>query len=489
MKKWLEFLSLKNLKTEISGYGYSYSLKNFFLLLFILFSLIAAAGYFYKLESRAIFAVCISALFCLPILVRSQYKYLYEQQKFSDLVLYLEGLIYSFKRNSKIYSALIDTLPTLHNAQIIEDLHYAIRQLEIGESFEVALKPLEDHYRCQRVLHLHSFLISTERMGGQYQDTLNVLLDDIHLWTQRIYKYQQDRKQLRIKLYACLIMSLVICFGSVYMAQTVTQAIFSSPIYQFVTTLLLILFVVFYTVSESKISVSWLEFDNKFNAKELNKTLNYLKNVNQSKEKKKALIISGVCAIPALYLFYIRNITMGIIVLAVSGVYYQITTSKFTKRRRRIQETIEREYPDWLRALGLQLQVNNVYVSIINTLSDAPMVLQEELNNLANAIQDNPDSIEPYQTFLKDYDLPDIKRSMKMIYSLNALGTSEAGTQINKIIEQNMILSGKADDLKNQDQITMLGMLGTVPMVLSSIKLIIDLFLILADFLILTRMG
>lgn len=154
-----------------------------------------------------------------------------------------------------------------------------------------------------------------------------------------------------------------------------------------------------------------------------------------------------------------------------------------------MQELIEKEYPDWLRALGLELQTNNVYMSIRNTVPDAPLVLKKPLQQLAEQIENHPDSLPPYQQFLSDFDLPEIKRSVKMIASLNSLGTSEANDQINKIIEQNMRLSGKADDLKNQDQITMLGMLGTVPMVLSSVKLVVDLFLILADFLTMTRLG
>ena len=489
MKSWLRALSLKNLKTEISGYGYHYSLKNFFLLLLLLVGLIIAAGYFFMLDGRAILAICITALLCLPFLVRSQYKYLYEQQRFSDLILYMEGVIFSFKRKPKIYDALKEVLPTLHEDTMQKDIAQAIEAIEDARPLDKALKVLNEHYACQRLKHLHSFLVSVEQIGGKYQDTLNVLLEDIHEWTQRTYRYQQDRKQLRLKLYACLVMSLLICWGSVYMAQAVTSGIFNTPVYQIVTASLLILFLIFYTISESRISADWLSLDSKNNRKETEKILQYLTEKNPNAVKKKARIISFILCVPSLYLFYIRKTSFGIALLIFVFTYYQTESSKYKKRKKRMQELIEKEYPDWLRALGLQLQTNNVYVSIRNTVPDAPLILKKPLQQLAEQIENHPDSLQPYQQFLSDFDLPEIKRSVKMIASLNNLGTSEANDQINKIIEQNMRLSGKADDLKNQDQITMLGMLGTVPMVLSSVKLVVDLFLILADFLTITRLG
>lgn len=489
MKRWVKAFSLKNLKTEITGYGFHYSLKNFFLLLLLLVGLILATGYFFMLDGRAILAVSITALLCLPFLVRSQYKYLYEQQRFSDLILYMEGIIFSFKRNPKIYDALKEVLPTVQEDSMQSDISQALDAIEDAQPLDKALDSLNEHYACQRLKHLHSFLINIEQIGGKYQDTLNVLLEDIHEWTQRTYRYQQDRKQLRLKLYACLIMSLLICWGSVYMAQAVTSGIFKAPVYQIVTASLLILFLIFYTISESKISVDWLSLELKGGIKETEKILQYLTEKNPEAVRKKTRIISFVLCVPSLYLFYIRKTTVGIVLLIFIFVYYQTESSKYKKRKQRMQELIEKEYPDWLRALGLELQTNNVYVSIRNTVPDAPLVLKKPLEQLAEQIENQPDSLQPYQQFLSDFDLPEIKRSVKMVASLNHLGTSEANDQINKIIEQNMRLSGKADDLKNQDQITMLGMLGTVPMVLSSVKLVVDLFLILADFLTMTRLG
>ena len=232
-----------------------------------------------------------------------------------------------------------------------------------------------------------------------------------------------------------------------------------------------------------------MSLESKNDRKETEKILQYLTEKNPETVKKKARIISFILCVPSLYLFYIRKTTIGIVLLISVFVYYQTESSKYKKQKKRMQELIEKEYPDWLRALGLELQTNNVYVSICNTVPDAPLVLKKPLEQLAKQIENQPDSLQPYQQFLSDFDLPEIKRSVKMIASLNNLGTSEANDQINKIIEQNMRLSGKADDLKNQDQITILGMLGTVPMVLSSGKLVVDLFLILADFLTMTRLG
>ena len=140
-------------------------------------------------------------------------------------------------------------------------------------------------------------------------------------------------------------------------------------------------------------------------------------------------------------------------------------------------------FPSWLRDVAISLQTSTVQVAIINSFDKAPTVLKPAIQQLINEFQEDPDDIGPWNNFLKDYDVPQLKSATKMFYSINHLGKEDAEKQINSLIERNNILVQKGDELRAEDALSMVGYVVAIPMLISMIKLLVDMFLMIQEFL------
>jgi hypothetical protein len=109
-------------------------------------------------------------------------------------------------------------------------------------------------------------------------------------------------------------------------------------------------------------------------------------------------------------------------------------------------------------------------------------VLQPPIKNLLLDFEEYPVGIEPYDNFLKDFDLPEIKSSMKMFYCLNDLGKEEADIQVNSIIDRNNKLVDKAENMKNKETIGAASFLTAVPMFIGVVKIMLDMVLLIVVF-------
>ena len=93
-----------------------------------------------------------------------------------------------------------------------------------------------------------------------------------------------------------------------------------------------------------------------------------------------------------------------------------------------------------------------------------------------------PVGIEPYDNVLKEFDLPDVKSSVKMFYSINELGREQSTKQIGAIIDRNNKLSGQTEEMKNKDRIGIAAMYSVIPMFLGVLKIIVDMLLMILVF-------
>ena len=101
---------------------------------------------------------------------------------------------------------------------------------------------------------------------------------------------------------------------------------------------------------------------------------------------------------------------------------------------------------------------------------------------LLHNIDEDPESILPYQNFLSEFDLPEIQSASKMLYSLTNCGKDDSEAQINTLIHRNNVLMDKAEWIQNENDVAGIGALTFVPMVLATLKMIMDLGLIFGSF-------
>ena len=86
--------------------------------------------------------------------------------------------------------------------------------------------------------------------------------------------------------------------------------------------------------------------------------------------------------------------------------------------------------------LVLLLQTNNVFMSVEATRDRAPVILREPVRQLLSEMQAAPGSVYPYLHFLDDFDLPDVKTAMRMLYAMDETGTGNAEIQMNALIKK-----------------------------------------------------
>lgn len=488
-----KIFSIQALKTEINGYGFSYSIKDYAVTLLLVIAALVGAGIFYSLKIPFLAVILLSFVIMMPGMITTQFKYIYEQKKFTDAVDYMEYMLYEFKKKPKILYALRAAEDSC-TGDIKKRIKKAIDYIENGvyrnNLYKEAFYFIEEGYDCERMAVIHQFLMKIEAEGGEYQDSLNIILDDVKSWTERTYEFQKEKANIKQKVLITIILSLIMCAILTKVSAQVYD-ITGSMLYQSVTTGLLIAFIILFASVQKKLSGSWLIGDATPRKKMFQQYALALagdvKTLRQ-KELPNAIIYA---ALGLLFLFggglfpvisQFKN--LGYLLIIFAGFTYFIKPSSDIKaaKNNTIKE-INKEFPSWFRNLAINLQKETVHVSIKQSLKDAPLVLKPSLISLIKELDDDPVTMKPYINFLSTFELPDISSAMKMLYSLNEAGQDEVVTQINTLVTRNNQLLEKSERLKNSDSIAITGYLVVLPMVFSLVKMIVDMALILVGFM------
>lgn len=488
-----KIFSIQALKTEINGYGFSYSIKDYAVTLLLVIAALVGAGIFYSLKIPFLAVILLSFIVMMPGMITTQFKYIYEQKKFTDAVDYMEYMLYEFKKKPKILYALRAAEDSC-TGDIKKRIKKAIDYIENGvyrnNLYKEAFYFIEEGYDCERMAVIHQFLMKIEAEGGEYQDSLNIILDDVKSWTERTYEFQKEKANIKQKVLITIILSLIMCAILTKVSAQVYD-ITGSMLYQSVTTGLLIAFIILFASVQKKLSGSWLIGDATPRKKMFQQYALALagdvKTLRQ-KELPNAIIYA---ALGLLFLFggglfpvisQFKN--LGYLLIIFAGFTYFIKPSSDIKaaKNNTIKE-INKEFPSWFRNLAINLQKETVHVSIKQSLKDAPLVLKPSLISLIKELDDDPVTMKPYINFLSTFELPDISSAMKMLYSLNEAGQDEVVTQINTLVTRNNELLEKSERLKNSDSIAITGYLVVLPMVFSLVKMIVDMALILVGFM------
>lgn len=481
-KGFLQYLNPKEMETEIIGYGYQYSLKSYLITLFLSLAVVVAVCRFFQLTPKYMAILIVIFCFSLPVIIVDQFRFLYEQKRFRQSVDYMEQMIYSFKRKPKILESLRDVL-SLSDGKMAECLNQAIEAINRGDSYEDALLPIENEYGCERMKILHDFLIKVERQGGKYQSTLNIILDDIHSWTERTYSFQKDRKVVKNSIIISLVMGVMITATTVilFSRNKSMSPILKMEAYQIGSFLVLGVMILLFAFVQKKLTGSWLEDIHDTNEKQIDKDWkNFRKERNVGKEIMQSVFATLICSGPVIIFGLWQSskiFIIGGIVLAI--VIFFVPTGNGNAAKKRLIKECEKEFPGWIRGIALGLQTDNVYMSLRNSAPNAPYVFRNEIYKLLDEIEKDPTGILPYQHFLEDLEVPDIHSIVKMLYSLNEVGSDDAETQINSLIVRNNALIEKAERLKDADKVKLVKQITWLPMLTSTAKIFLDMGLLI----------
>lgn len=491
-KERAKIFSIKALTTEINGYGFSYSIKDYTKTLLIMFAALFAAGLFYQLKIPYLCILALVALLIMPQIIATQFRYIYEQQRFTDVVSYMEYMMYEFKKKPKILYALKaaeDSCTGNIKKRIKKSIEYIENGVYKENLYKEAFYFIEEGYSCERLGVLHQFLMKIEAEGGNYQESLNIILDDVKSWTERTYEFQKEKAGIKSKVMITIMLSLVMCAILAKTNESVISIV-DSKVYQCVTTGLIASLMFLYMIVQKKLSGSWLVSDSVPRKRMFQQYAIAIAGDVKTMRKKNipnviifiacgCLLFFGANSIPALANF--KN--MGLILWGLAIFYFIKPASDIKAAKKNTIKELNKEFPGWFRNLAINLQKETVQVSIKKSLKDAPLVLKPALIGLIKELDDDPVTMKPYIHFLSSFELPDISSAMKMLYSLNEAGQDEVVQQINTLVARNNALLEKSERLKNADSIATTGFLVVIPMGLALVKMIVDMGLILIGFM------
>lgn len=490
-KLWssVRLLHPRNLGREVDAYGYHFSWKAHVLLLLFTLAGIGAVGFLFQL-SPVLFVVLAAAVACaVPILILDMYKRMYEQKRFADVAAYMEQMLYSFQKTGKVISAWKECLESFSEGQMRQTLERAIRHLEAGkpeteqgvlrESFDI----IEVQYGCQKLHIVHELLAGMEDYGGEAENSILLLLEDIANWKKRGYRLQAEKKKSHTDNMISIICAVVLCAVALYVldqmkhmfAAESSLIVFQIPVIQVSSTVFLIILLYVFVKSVRNLTDDWLTEDAIWEQGYLVKSYDMIRNYDEKKERRKSLI----CAAPVAVLLCILLLLgkSGWSLLLVIPLVFLILQHRigYHIAKKDVTNAMYLSLPQWLMEMALLLQNNNVQVSLMKSMEDAPELLKKELGALMERLKENPGKLQAYTSFCSSFDLPEVSSCMKMLHAVCENGTGNIRVQMQHLLERVNEMQGRADDIANEGIAFRMKLIFSYPVVAATAKLLIDL--------------
>lgn len=411
----------------------------------IAFTVIALIGLLYTLKLPYVLILCLVYFVFGPSLIYFSHRKKYEKKKFAAAVQYTEQMIFSFTRRPKLLNALEETR-VLMSGKIAEAIDYAITVIRHGKSkenlYEEALKEIENLYPCARVKNLHELLIGVEKDGGECSAALDIMLEDVREWDVRSNNFQQEQSVKGVSMIVSILMSLGVCFFMTnILPDDMGGDITGFGLYQILTTISLVVMFFIYRLSARKLTSSWVNDDlgeDEYRIKaDYKKVRAYAENPNGK--------IKPILAIT------------------------------------RMQTAMDKAFPRWVTRFALLASSRPIRVALIESIDKAPVVMREELQKLNQGFEEDPNSIQPYVGFFKDFELPQVRSMMMMVYSLNTADTKDIERHIMSIVKRNHLLQATAEKIEYDEKMAMFTLFTTIPMLLACVIMMIDVAMILLN--------
>ena len=322
--KGFQKLLYKQLNTEIEAYGYRYHFKSYMISLVVFLLAVFLAGYFYLLKPICMVILIGVGFFVFPLIIKAQFVHMYNNQRFENLVNYMEKMIIFFKQDPKILVCLQKTrhyVDEITQQAIDQAIHILMEDMS-NERYDKALKIIEEEYHSARLISLHRFMKTVEEKSSQdYRVSLNNLDYDLKAWINRVYNYQTELKLKKMQVMVSLVASLILLaiFSVMWVKVDDLTKMISNPLYQIGALIFLITELILLTIVQMKINGQWLVED--YNRKNDKQIMRKIKNIEEYdyrlalKQQKMKFVLFGFLLLYALYIQQIMLVFFCIVVL------------------------------------------------------------------------------------------------------------------------------------------------------------------------------
>lgn len=486
MGKTRLIINPKGVIQEVKDFGYEFSWIKYVVLVLSVALCLLLFGQYLGLTGIYILALVVVVVLNLPILIRNIYNSKREHQRFIDVGNYIEQLLYSFKRHSKIDSALEDTLQIFPSGQmhevIIQALEHMRESFTKGNAYEEALGFVAAEYDCGIVGRIHKFLVSVEMLGGAHESAVDLLIDDRNKWVNRTLEAQKGKVNLRRNMTLAVMFSLAIISITVLMIPKEFGNVKDNHLAMVTTLIILSSNYLLWVFVQCKLSGSYIDSGGALSDDAIGRYMTKVKSQDMNIKRIYVVSAMGVVSSAGLYL-WAGNLLLpsGVLFLVWLMVTQNARTTSLAKRK--ISREVEKAFPDWMLGVSLRLQTENVQVAIEHSIDEAPYVMRSELGILIENMEEDPLGIGPYLLFFKELGLPELQSAMKMLYAMSQYGSEEVTGQISTLVERNSKLQDKSEQMKMEDYLAGMGFLVLLPMLLGSIKMLVDMMLLVMNLL------
>ncbi len=387
-----------------------------------------------------------AGLLLLPVANRCIQRIHKAETEFFEMTSYMEQLLCSYKRWGILPPALEDCIALYpEKSRMGCALRRSLYILKTGEGVrddnitERALSEIQQMYPSRRLQLMHEFLCGAEKMGGDREESLDILLCDLQMWKRRIHLYQKKKQFIRRENLLAVVLAFVLCGLSTFLIpRNMRNMLKNSAVFQISTTVVTILLLLTTTVLMYHLTGTWLDIWRTPSDKD------------QKREKRN---------------YHLVKSNRG----GISGYL----------AKRVCQKEVEREFSYWLLSVTLYLQGESVYQAAGLAQKQAKGIFAEETAALREAIYENPVSLQPYLSFFAELNMPEIQTGMKLLYAFGSNNYQDISRQIRFLVEQNNIVMDQYERRHLEEQIAGMGLLRQIPMVLACVKVILDMVILL----------
>lgn len=480
------YFSIKQMKKEIYGYGYTLSKIRY--ILFVLIALIfpVGMGFLYQMKPGFIIIVGVVSVVVIPSLIRANFVNLYQKQRFNEVDIYLHQMVYSFQKSPKIITALEDT-EKIATGKLKKTIQKALDNLNTSVSDDILAETLaiiEKEYNNTRVKALNKYMINIELKGGDYTSSINIMLTDIDNWITRTYAEQNEIGRVKTANIIGLILSLGI--GAVssafsYVMQNseyhYEKSIGDNMIYQVCCLIFLIVCVLYFVYTQVSYNRDWVS--KAVNEKMIMKDYKNATEFNPNKFRIISIPVYAIIGIIAVALYFMKFIPYNAYVAALFGIFdiFMVIQPTLTKKTAvaNTKRNIQDSFSEWLRDVSLNLQEEPLLSAIQDTYETCPIVMKPELEIFLSRIEEDPTAVEPYYEFLARFKLLDISAAIRNLYSLSDVDRADMDEQLSLLVERNYEIINKNEQASLIDRNSVLHFSEYIPVTFASVKLGLDM--------------
>ena len=430
--------------------------------------------------------ILIISLIMLPFHRKEHAKQIHNENRFFQVSLYLDTILYAFLKEEKLEAAIRDAAMTLQEGSMKDAVANCHEKLLMTtddiNAMEEALVEVEERFPCKRMHDIHAFMVHVEYYGGDIERPVKLLLEDKNYWEARIKRAMEERKKKMSDIVMSVVASILIC-GVILYLPVLDVDISKNMLIQLFTVVVLLLDEMILLRAQKYLSIDWLTLRVAKEEEYYRKKMTEFKAYDEKKEKRVSMIAGAVALGISIVLFVFGKEWMAAMGMLLSVFLFRQHRVGRSLMRRTLVKEIKYAFPNWLLDLVLLLQSENVQVALQKSRLHVPGVLREELDTLLDQLEMAPESSTPYHGFLKDFSIPEVHAAMSGLYAISIGNSSNGDRQIGELIERNLNLLELAESKRLSDAGSGMYLLFLAPVLTASFKLVVDMAVLMISFI------